>query len=224
MADVVAELGRVRPAESGRAKGRLLPVWYATAALLLVLGVGAAYWFARFRAESGRLAKSLEAAGSGAAEEGSRLIPVTSSPGEEMWPTFSPDGNQIAFTYQEAGTSPSHLFVKLIGQNDAVQLTRGPAADLFPAWSPDGRWIAFLRNSAPLAGGMPTGTGCGFDVDPGHRGARAKIGTNRPGSGLCQPHFLAPWGEMDCYRGPWRKRSLRHDTYHLRCGWHRSAS
>jgi Tol biopolymer transport system component/DNA-binding winged helix-turn-helix (wHTH) protein len=69
-------------------------------------------------------------------------VPLTSYPGDEWSPTFSPDGNQVAFTWHRAHC---HIFVKLIGTDEPVQLTRDEADDFAPAWSPDGRFVAFLR-------------------------------------------------------------------------------
>jgi Tol biopolymer transport system component len=62
-----------------------------------------------------------------------------------MWPSFSPDGAQIAFAwYRQWGPSTSaDLYVKQIGNENAVRLTNHDARFLVPAWSPDGRSIAF---------------------------------------------------------------------------------
>jgi serine/threonine protein kinase/sugar lactone lactonase YvrE len=78
-----------------------------------------------------------------------RLVPFTSSPGEKNNPAFSPDGNEIAFTWQ--GEHPkdlnsSNIYVQLVGAGTPLRLTSADAADSYPAWSPDGRFIAFQRN------------------------------------------------------------------------------
>jgi Tol biopolymer transport system component/DNA-binding winged helix-turn-helix (wHTH) protein len=74
-------------------------------------------------------------------------VPLTALPGRECEPSFSPDGNEVAFTRSEEGDeSKSHIYVKLIGTSGPpLQLTKGPAEDIGPVWSPDGRYIAFLR-------------------------------------------------------------------------------
>ena len=73
-------------------------------------------------------------------------VPLTARPGFEYEPSFSPDGNQVAFTSSEEFGSNSHIYVKLIGTGGPpLQLTNGPANDSNPVWSPDGRFIAFLR-------------------------------------------------------------------------------
>jgi len=74
-------------------------------------------------------------------------VPLTARPGYESEPSFSPDGNQVAFTRFEESESKSHIYVKLIGTDGPpLQLTNGPSSDFNPVWSPDGRFIAFLRD------------------------------------------------------------------------------
>ncbi len=73
--------------------------------------------------------------------------PLTSYPGEEQSPTFSPDGNQVAFSWErKEKPGVDHIYVKLIGTYEPMQLTRDEDDDFGPAWSPDGRFIAFLRS------------------------------------------------------------------------------
>jgi serine/threonine protein kinase len=82
------------------------------------------------------------------------LVPLTTTAGNESYPTFSPDGDQIAFVWNgEKGDNPD-IYIKMIGSGEARRLTTDPADDTFPSWSPDGRQIAFVRSSA----GSSTGT------------------------------------------------------------------
>lgn len=78
-----------------------------------------------------------------------RAVPLTSLPGVTRSPSFSPDGNQVAFSWTPAAGS-SHIWVQQIGPGTPLQLTNGESNDYSPLWSPDGRWIAFLR--APASG------------------------------------------------------------------------
>jgi len=76
-----------------------------------------------------------------------RAIPLTTLPGAEWSPTFSPDGSQVAFVWNGEKQDNADIYVKVIGAEGDVplRLTSDPAPDVDPAWSPDGRWIAFRR-------------------------------------------------------------------------------
>jgi len=80
--------------------------------------------------------------------------PLTAFPGFEMQPTFSPDGNEVAFAWNGEKQDNFDIYRKLIGPGDPLRLTRDPADDGNPAWSPDGRFIAFLRESAQGPSGV----------------------------------------------------------------------
>ena len=75
-----------------------------------------------------------------------RPVPLTTYPGFEGNPSFSPDGNQVAFSWNEQRDNWD-IYVQLIGLGDPLRLTTDPASDLSPAWSPDGQRIAFLRGT-----------------------------------------------------------------------------
>ena len=59
-------------------------------------------------------------------------------------PSWSPDGQQLAFTGYDGGLSD--LFVVRADGSDLRRLTRDKYADLQPAWSPDGKTIAFTTD------------------------------------------------------------------------------
>ena len=73
------------------------------------------------------------------------VLPLTSYPGFEVQPSFSPDGTQIAFAWDYNTPSRYDIYIKLIGAGDPIRLTSDPAPEYNPVWSPDGRWIAFVR-------------------------------------------------------------------------------
>ncbi len=83
------------------------------------------------------------------------VVPFTTFPGFEIAPSFSPDGNQIVFSW--FGYEKEYqfdLYIKQVGQERIVQLTHHPATFLASAWSPDGRYIAFMRQAEPDASGI----------------------------------------------------------------------
>ncbi len=74
------------------------------------------------------------------------MVPFTSYPGVELAPTFSPDGNQIAFAWNGAENGDRFdVYVKEIGTETPVRVTHRPVNHMAPAWSPDGRFIAMMR-------------------------------------------------------------------------------
>jgi dipeptidyl aminopeptidase/acylaminoacyl peptidase len=77
-------------------------------------------------------------------------------------PTWSPDGEWVAFHEDQAAVDgvPRALVKRRIGTNETVTLHADvPAAFTSPVWSPDGRWIADQNNSGlvrlPADGGKP---------------------------------------------------------------------
>jgi len=74
------------------------------------------------------------------------MIPFTSYPGSEVAPTFSPDGNQIAFAWNgNEQKNKFDLYVKEVGTETPVKVTNHPVRYLAPAWSPDGRFLATMQ-------------------------------------------------------------------------------
>ena len=73
-----------------------------------------------------------------------RPTPLTTLPGLERSPSFSPDGNQIAFSW-DGDTGNEDIYVKLVGAGSPLRLTTSAAPDVHPAWSPNGLYIAFVR-------------------------------------------------------------------------------
>jgi Tol biopolymer transport system component len=66
---------------------------------------------------------------------------LTTDPGQDLRPSWSPDGQRIAFQSSRSG-SYDILVMKPDG-GDQRFVVEGPADDRRPAWSPDGQWIAF---------------------------------------------------------------------------------
>ena len=73
-------------------------------------------------------------------------VPVTSRPGFEWMPSFSPDGHHVAYTWAPSFGGLSDIYIQSVGGSESVQLTDTPDHEKYPVWSPDGRWIAFQRD------------------------------------------------------------------------------
>jgi eukaryotic-like serine/threonine-protein kinase len=74
-----------------------------------------------------------------------RPVALTSFTGVELYPTFSPDGEQVAFSWNGTKQDNWDVYVTLVGSSDVRRLTSDPGEDARPAWSSDGRQIAFVR-------------------------------------------------------------------------------
>ncbi len=97
--------------------------------------------------------------------DGGQARRLTSTPGAEMDPYFSPDGSQIAFSATVAGNTD--VYVVQTAGGDPRRLTYHPGPDRTRGWTPDGRRVVFAsgRISAPqpyfrlwtisLEGGLP---------------------------------------------------------------------
>ena len=72
-------------------------------------------------------------------------VQVTTSIGDEQYPSLSPDGLFVAFNGREGDQDDWDIYVKEIGGPGLIQLTNNPADDIRPLWSPDGRQILFQR-------------------------------------------------------------------------------
>ncbi|HSE96826.1 MAG TPA: protein kinase, partial [Blastocatellia bacterium] len=74
-----------------------------------------------------------------------KTIPLTSLPGREEWPAFSPEGGRIAFAWNKGEGDDFDIYVKLIGAGEPLRLTTHPGFETSPTWSPDGSHIIYTR-------------------------------------------------------------------------------
>jgi Tol biopolymer transport system component len=101
-------------------------------AAVIVVAVSVSYWFVVARQPGG--ARSHDTL--------SRpLTRLTFDAGLQWWPTWSPDGQRIAFTSERSGNLD--IWVQQVAGGPPLQLTNDPAPDWTPDWSPDGSRIVF---------------------------------------------------------------------------------
>ena len=88
-----------------------------------------------------------------------KLWQLTFSPGVQDEPSWSPNGDWIAYSSDRNGNAD--IWIQPVGQENPRRVTSSPANDWQPAWSPDGRYIAFRseRNGGGLFVVQPDGTG-----------------------------------------------------------------
>lgn len=72
---------------------------------------------------------------------GLSVIQLTADAAEDAYPSFSPDGKQIAFCSARAGNWDIYL-TDVDGKN-VVQVTSGPMQDIHPSFSPDGTKLVY---------------------------------------------------------------------------------
>ncbi|HKA18466.1 MAG TPA: winged helix-turn-helix domain-containing protein [Blastocatellia bacterium] len=102
-------------------------------AIVVALAVGGVLWFSFFRTNPRFSLPPIKS------------IPLTSFLGREEWPAFSPDGKQLAFSWNGEKEDNFDIYVKLVDAGTPLRLTNHPGIDSSPTWSPDGRYIAFSR-------------------------------------------------------------------------------
>ena len=107
-------------------------IWIGVGALLLIGVLLTAWRFIPWRSSE---ESSINLAGI-------TLTPLTTDPGYEGEPTFSADGQRLAYVSDRTGNF--EIFLKQISGGPDINLTNNEADDVQPAFSPDGKQIAFV--------------------------------------------------------------------------------
>jgi len=88
------------------------------------------------------------------------ITPITTAPGLALNPTFSPDGNTLAYSSDQGGGF--ELYAKPLAPGSReIQITSDGDQNMEPAWSPDGKSIAYHSDKRggiwliPAFGGTP---------------------------------------------------------------------
>lgn len=128
-----AESGISRPAfhAAPPAAEKRRPLRWVAGAIVLAALVAGAWYLGRSAARP---------AGSSLADV--TITQLTSDPGYEGEPTFSPDGETIAYVSDRTGNF--EIFLKQVSGGPDVNITNSPSDDVQPAFSPDGKQIAFV--------------------------------------------------------------------------------
>lgn len=79
------------------------------------------------------------------APDGTELARLTDDPGDDNWPTYSPDGTKMAFFSNRDGTDG--IWVMNADGSDPRRIAEGGE----PNWSPQGDWITFDCGTAEQA-------------------------------------------------------------------------
>lgn len=189
--DVARRLGEIRrgvEAEPYKPEHPQQRAWTWTgawAALLFVFIGTAAIWM------------KLRPVYSGPDFQNLRIRPLTSQPGWEADPALSPDGESIAFTWNDRPENPQ-IYVKRLDRGEIVKLTNSETGQIGAlAWAPDGQRVAFKRqlpgsggaiHTVPVAGGAEstilnlTNPNVSSAIDWSPDGERIVFSDQQPGS------------------------------------------
>jgi Tol biopolymer transport system component/tRNA A-37 threonylcarbamoyl transferase component Bud32 len=115
-------------------------------------------------------------------------VKVTTALGVEESPSWSPDGEALA--YQSDQDGDWDIWVTQLGTSQAVNRTAdSPADELHPTWSPDGRWIAFFSER----------DGGGYFLMPAMGGTARRVAPWPPGEVYPTPAQWSPAGTELAY-------------------------
>jgi Tol biopolymer transport system component len=100
--------------------------------IVLILAMAGSLWY-NFSGKTDSVQTPLE------------IVPLTRYSGNEILPSFSPDGNQVAFAWDGPNKDNYDIYLKVAGTESISRLTKDPEYEFHPSWSPDGRTIAYKK-------------------------------------------------------------------------------
>jgi Tol biopolymer transport system component/DNA-binding winged helix-turn-helix (wHTH) protein len=74
-------------------------------------------------------------------------VPLTSYPGRERFPAFSPDGTRVAFAWAGPDRDNIDIYIKQRNSESTLRLTDDPGWAAWPTWSPDGQTVAYVQGT-----------------------------------------------------------------------------
>jgi eukaryotic-like serine/threonine-protein kinase len=106
--------------------------------------------------------------------EGHSPRQLTTDERNVSWPSFSPDGKQIAFGMSDNDPLKytGHIYVCDRNGNNRRQITSGDEYAIWPTWSPDGKWIAYSSRKSEL----PSDSGVVYVQDAADPGIPRPLG------------------------------------------------
>jgi serine/threonine protein kinase len=113
-----------------------------------------------------------------------KIVPLNGLQGVQMNPAISPNGEEVAFAWNDGTGENFNIYVQIIGTYEPQKLTSDSAYDAMPVWTPDGRSIMFVRWKRSSANSV-TGTGS-IVLIPARGGTEKLLGVTK---GMSPPAY-----------------------------------
>jgi len=133
-----------------------------------------------------------------ASEAGKDVVRLTANKARDVYPRFSPDGKQVAFSSDRDGGGLDVYLIPAEG-GAVTRLTLHPADDLVLAWTPDGKSVLFASQrgedfmgklyTVSAAGGLPRNAGPDMGVAGSYSPDGTKLAVNRKAQVYWRKHY-----------------------------------